>query len=614
MIRFLSSTRLAVALCLVLAAEGIAGSLLYGGNTAFDRQESAVNIFRSPLFLVPAGLLLLNILFCAGTRLPSMSPRRLRMWTFAGIHMGLVLLAAGLFLDGLFGFVGTKYYFVGVPGSGYFNWRTGREETLPFSLEVVRAETLFHPVNLQIGVKDPEGVEVGVFTVREGVSFTAGKSGIAVTPRKFEIGTGILLLDIRADGRTASGLRARVDAPAVTGGYSVAPVAYKDPEPSDYVALVRFSPPGGQPEEREIRINRPARYGNRSFCIVAMGEDPYRNPYVGLQITREPGERFFWAGAILFGICLCAHLFAKRAGRGLSDLAEGRADKPDGVPVPGKKAGRAMILALAGGVCLLCGPGEGQAGGRVIFGEETWEGVVRVERPVTVEKGGVLRILPGTTVLLSGEDADGDGCREGYIQAFGSLLVQGEAGNPVRFRRLDPGKAWEEVFLKDAGATIRHAVFEGGTWGLHVHGGIVAVEHTAFLRNGGGSKLKGRGASFSRCTFRDNGIGLRFWDGGPTVTSSVIEGNGTGVFYREGEGGGRITGNIIVNREWNLKIGDWARGDLDASGNYWGAKGEGEDVPLVRDFREKKGPGRVVLHPALPRPPEACGAEEGEER
>ncbi len=609
MVRLLSSTRLAVALCLVLAAEGIAGSLLYRGNTAVDGQGGTVNLFRSPLFLIPAGLLLLNILFCAGSRLPSMTARRFRAGTFAGIHLGLVLLSAGLIVDGLLGFVGTKHYFVGVPGSDFFNWRTGREEALPFTLEVVRAETRYHPINLQIGVRDPDGRDLGVFTVREGVSFTAGTAGIAVTPRKFETGAGTLLLDVRADGVTITGLRAGVDAPAVAKGFAVTPVAYHDPEPSDYVALVRFSSGGGRTEEREIRINRPARYGGRSFCIVSVGEDPYRNPYVGLQITREPGERIFWAGALLFGLCLCAHPIAKRSGRGLPDPAEEPAAESGPVPAPDRKANPAMVLVLAGSVCLLSAPTEGRTDGRAIFGEETWEGVVRVERPVTVEKGGVLRILPGTTVLLSGEDADGDGCREGYIQAFGSLLVLGEKGNPVRFRRLDPGKAWEEVFLKDAGATIRHAVFEGGTWGLHVHAGNVTVEQTAFLRNGGGAKLKGRGATFSRCTFRDNDVGLRFWDGGPTVTASVIEGNRTGIFYREGEGGGRITGNVIVNREWNLKIGDWATGDLDASGNYWGTGGEADAVRLVRDFREKKGPGRVVLRPALTRPPEGCGAE-----
>src|SRR5512145_1170021 len=127
MIRFLSSTRLAVALCLVLAAESVAGSVLYKGNTAFAGQ-GAFNLFRSPVFLVPVALLVVNIAVCAGRRLAARALGARRAWTFAGIHLGLVLLAAAMIADGVSGFVGTRNYYAGVPSSEYFNWRTFRQE------------------------------------------------------------------------------------------------------------------------------------------------------------------------------------------------------------------------------------------------------------------------------------------------------------------------------------------------------------------------------------------------------------------------------------------------------------------------------------------------------
>src|SRR5512139_2112908 len=135
MIRFFSSTKLAVTLCLVLAAEGVAGSLLYKGNTAFAGQ-GAFNLFRSPIFLVPAVLLVVNILVCAGSRLAARAFGTRRAWTFAGLHFGLVLLAAGMIADGVSGFVGTRNYYAGVPSSDYFNWRTFRQENFPFTVEV----------------------------------------------------------------------------------------------------------------------------------------------------------------------------------------------------------------------------------------------------------------------------------------------------------------------------------------------------------------------------------------------------------------------------------------------------------------------------------------------
>lgn len=71
MVCFLESTKLTVALCILLAVGGIAGSLLYQGNTAFGKQ-GPFNVFRSPLFLLPTGLLVVNILFCVAKRLGSM--------------------------------------------------------------------------------------------------------------------------------------------------------------------------------------------------------------------------------------------------------------------------------------------------------------------------------------------------------------------------------------------------------------------------------------------------------------------------------------------------------------------------------------------------------------
>lgn len=125
--------------------------------------------------------------------------------------------------------------------------------------------------------------------------------------------------------------------------------------------------------------------------------------------------------------------------------------------------------------------------------------------------------------------------------------------------------------------------------------------------------MRGSGAAFSRCTIAGNGVGLRFWDGGPSVVGSSIEGNGIGLFYREGAGGGRIRGSRISNREWDVKIGDWASGDLDASGNFWGPGPEPAGL-RVGDFRERKEPGRIVFDPPLRSPPDPCGADLGEGR
>ncbi|MGE5662902.1 MAG: hypothetical protein ACM31I_01075 [Deltaproteobacteria bacterium] len=612
MIRFLSSTKLAVALCLVLAAEGVAGSLLYKGNTAFDGQ-GPFNLFRSPLFLAPAGLLVVNIIVCAGRRLAGRTLGAGRAWTFAGIHLGLVLLAVGMIVDGVLGFVGTRNYHPGVPSSEYFDWRTFRQENFPFTVEVKDLAVRYHPLYLQVGVRDAAGKKLGLYAVREGCSFRVKGIGVVVTPRRFDPLQKTLLYDVEAGGRSSSGLVAGTQGAPPVAGVSVVPVSWHDPEPSEVAARVVFSVPGRPPVEKVVRVNDPATFGGISFCLVGESEDAYRNVIVGLQMTREPGAPLFWTGSVLFGLSLVLHLLIPRATRAAGADAAAVAAEAGESAVSRTPAGIATLTLLAAaGAVLAAGPSRA-ASGTVIANDAMWEGDVTVTSPVTVEKGATLRIRPGTLVRLSGEDRDGDGCRDGYIQVFGRLIVEGEKGRPVRFAALSDGIPWQEIFLKDAEGVIRHAEFSGALWGLHVHDGDVRVEHAVFRRNGGGARLRGTGAAFTRCTFRDNGVALRFWDGGPAVADSIIEGNGVGLFYREGKGGGRFRGNRIGNREWNLKVGDWAVGDLDASGNYWSTGGGGGEIRLVKDYRENREPGRIRLAPALTEPPAACGADEGGE-
>ncbi|HYN74425.1 MAG TPA: hypothetical protein VER06_00390, partial [Candidatus Methanoperedens sp.] len=494
MIRLLGSTKLTIVLCLLLAAGGIAGSLLYQGNTAFGK-PSTFNVFRSPLFLLPAGLLVLNVLFCVVPRLREMPAGKPRTWTFGGLHLGLLLLATGLSLDGLYGFVGTQYFPVGAPYSGYHNWRSGRDETFPFTVEVTDAEVRVHPRNLQVGVKDAGGRKVGLFIVREGVPFSVPKGDLVVTPRKFDAERKELLLDARAGGQAATGLTASADRPAAIAGYAIVPVSFADPEPSGYVAKVRFTAQGRTPEEKTLRINDPGTFAGISFCIVALDRDRYGNPIVGLQMTREPGAPLFWIGALLFGISLITHLLLKNVARRI----DGTARETDPSDARGHDTPSARTLAGASLFLLFCLiPSVSHAFGVVIDRDAVWEGQVRVTEPVTVEKGAILTIRPGTVVLLSGEDRDRDECADGYLQVFGELRVEGEKDRPVRFAALTPGKPWREIFFKDARATIRHAVFEGAAWGLHIHDGDARIEDSLLRGNGGGARMKGSGAAITR--------------------------------------------------------------------------------------------------------------------
>jgi len=57
-------------------------------------------------------------------------------------------------------------------------------------------------------------------------------------------------------------------------------------------------------------------------------------------------------------------------------------------------------------------------------------------------------------------------------------------------------------------------------------------------------------------------IALRLALAAGGIAGSAIEGNGTGLFYREGTESGKMHGGRIVNRERNLEVGDRTQEDL----------------------------------------------------
>ncbi|HEY3490269.1 MAG TPA: right-handed parallel beta-helix repeat-containing protein [Candidatus Deferrimicrobiaceae bacterium] len=577
MLRFLSSTRLTIALCLVLAALGAVGAFLYTGATSFASQGS-INLYRSPLFLAPALLLALNVACCAFTRLRTGQFRGFRAAVFLGLHAGLVMLMAGLVVDARFAFVGTQLYRVGERSAAYFDWRDNVDKSFPFTVEALGYTERYHPMDLQIGIRDASGGKHGPFHVREGVPFDVPGTGLTVVPRRFDISRKALTFDASLGDLRVTGIRTGSSGASAPGGFTVVPVAWADPEIAEYVARVRFVRPGIAPEVEEIRINHPGAFGGFTFCLTVARPDETGSRVIGLQMTREPGAPWFWAGALLFGVSLSIDLFRKA-----------RRAAPLG----------AAVLLIPAVLSFAC-PGDAAAFGRSISAEESWEGTVKITEPVTVEKGATLTIRPGTVVLLSGDEHGEAGVPDGGLKVFGKLRVEGERGRPVRFARLDPARPWNEVFMKEADVVIRYALFEGALWGLHIHDGDVTIARTTLRGNGGGARLKGTGARFDRCSIVGNEIGLRFWDGGPRITASVISGNRTGLFYRDGAGGGKINGCRIENLEVDAKIGDWAKGGLDLSGNYWGGR-----KPKLRDFRNPGTKEKIPVSPVLKRRPVA---------
>jgi len=58
-----------------------------------------------------------------------------------------------------------------------------------------------------------------------------------------------------------------------------------------------------------------------------------------------------------------------------------------------------------------------------------------------------------------------------------------------------------------------------------------------------------------------------------------------------------------------VKVGEWASGDLDLSGNFWGASDGAANRGRVQDYRERKDAGKVVFDRPLTASPQGVPGE-----
>jgi cytochrome c biogenesis protein ResB len=79
-------------------------------------------------------------------------------------------------------------------------------------------------------------------------------------------------------------------------------VAYMDPViKKTWVDLV-LSKKGEIVAEGRTEVNSPLEWRGLKFYHIATNRDPYRNPFVGIQITRDPGTPVVYTGFCIAGI------------------------------------------------------------------------------------------------------------------------------------------------------------------------------------------------------------------------------------------------------------------------------------------------------------------------
>jgi hypothetical protein len=230
---------------------------------------------------------------------------------------------------------------------------------------------------------------------------------------------------------------------------------------------------------------------------------------------------------------------------------------------------------------------------RKIISKTIWTGLIQVNKLLTVEKGGVLTIKPGTTTEFA---------KEAGLMVYGSLKAAGLPEQRISFTssvKEGPGD-WLGVRLEKAtGSYLENCDFTYGEYGLHIHFVPMRITGCRFTLNDIAIRFRSGPIRLSRSLFSKNRIGIRAFLGNMEIFENEITDNEIGIFIREGGKGVKIyRNNLYDNERYNMRLGDFNKDDVDAANNWWGNK---DPAQKIFDGRQESYIGRVRFEPLLDR-------------
>lgn len=224
--------------------------------------------------------------------------RRLGFLGFPIVHIAPVLIILGALIGSEAGYIGTKIVPVGEMAVTFLDWSVEEERALPFVLKVKDRVTTFYQGKMRIAALKSDGTMGDEFTAEVGRLAPIPGSDYSLLLDEYNPEINDMRYFIK-DGELKNGpySRGKEDGAPVI----VRPVAYKGFEVRQVVALVDLYPSDGKGDvtSAEISVNSPLDYGPYRIFLTAWGEDDEGAPYVGFQVTRDPGEGLVWVGSIL---------------------------------------------------------------------------------------------------------------------------------------------------------------------------------------------------------------------------------------------------------------------------------------------------------------------------
>ncbi len=228
------------------------------------------------------------------------------------IHIGVILTFIGGGIS-TYGFVATVNIYEGSLVDKVFRWDLEKDVSLGVDIFVENLHEEYYPVPIKVGVMKGEE-KFDLVYLMTGETFKLG--GYEVKADSLELYEKILKLSVFDNGEYIGS--------ADTSGQSVLPpafpyefklVAYVDPVIKNMWVDLKLVKDEQVVAEGRTKINSPFEWEGLNFYHTATSTDDEGIPYIGLQITRDPGLLYVYSGFCIVAFGAVYYLIRRVRGR-----------------------------------------------------------------------------------------------------------------------------------------------------------------------------------------------------------------------------------------------------------------------------------------------------------
>ena len=251
---------------------------------------TATNIFIWHIIRVLLVTVVINLGLCTIRRIKNLSRAVLI------IHTGIIVTFIGGGI-GTYGFVATVNIYEGSAVDEVYRWDIEKDVSIGVELLVENLHEEYYPVPVKVGVLKGQDKH-GLYVLKTRESFDIDNYRVKVDSIEFP--SKNLLLSIYSEDRHIGY--------ADTSGNAELPdefpfefklVAYIDPVIKKTWVHLKLINGSGTVAEGRTGVNSPLRWNGMNFHHTATNRDKSGRPFIGIQITKDPGLPFVYTG---FGI------------------------------------------------------------------------------------------------------------------------------------------------------------------------------------------------------------------------------------------------------------------------------------------------------------------------